>query len=323
LKSLTDKVIAGARLSAGEAIGLASVEGPMVFELFFHANGIRQAFRGDRVDLCSIMNAKSGACPEDCSYCAQSSRAKAGLKPYPLMGKEVVLQRANEALEEGARRFCIVTSGLRPPAKELKTIASMITGIRKLGLLPCATLGLLGKDELRALKDAGLERYHHNLETSRRFFPEICSSHSYDDKLRTIEAVRASGLSLCSGGIFGMGEDWQDRIDMALALRELGADSIPVNFLIPVKGTRLEGLEPMSPLEALKIVSLYRFLLPDKEIRLCGGRAQTLGEMNALVFIAGADGLLIGNYLTKTGRRPEDDLRLIRQFGLRAHQKAQ
>jgi len=323
LKSLTDKVIAGARLSEGEAMGLASLEGPGVFELFFHANTIRQAFRGDRVDLCSITNAKSGACPEDCSYCAQSSRAKTGLKPYPLLEKGLVLQRAKEALASGARRFCIATSGKRPEAKELKAIASMITGIRLLGLLPCATLGLLGKEELCALKDAGLERYHHNLETSRRFFPEICSSHSYDEKLRTIGAAKASGLSLCSGGLFGMGEDWQDRIDMAMTLRETGADSIPINFLIPIKGTRLEGLDPMGPLEALKIVSLYRFLLPDKEIRLCGGRAQTLGEMNALVFIAGADGLLIGNYLTKTGRHPEDDLRLIREFGLRVHQKAQ
>jgi len=175
----------------------------------------------------------------------------------------------------------------------------------------------LSKEDLLQLKDAGLERYHNNLETSERFFPEICTTHSYHDKLETIREVKSSGLSLCSGGIFGLGETWEDRIDMAFALREIGPDSVPVNFLTPVKGTRLGLNKIPDPFDALKIISLYRFILPDKEIRVCGGRLQTLGELHSLIFPAGADGLLTGNYLTTLGRNFEDDLKLIDQYGLR------
>jgi len=166
------------------------------------------------------------------------------------------------------------------------------------------------------LKEAGLERYHHNLETSEAFFPGVCTTHSYQDKLRTIQDVKDLGLSLCCGGIFGLGETWEDRIEMALALREIGPDSVPVNFLTPIEGTRLGSRPPLDPLEALSIVSIYRFILPRKEIRICGGRMQTLGEMNSLVLLAGADGLLTGNYLTTTGRSFGDDLALIRNCGL-------
>lgn len=182
--------------------------------------------------------------------------------------------------------------------------------------MPCATLGLLGKDELQFLKDHGLERYHHNLETSERFFPEICRTHTYYDKLKTIEAAKHAGLSVCSGGIFGLGETWEDRVEMAVSLGGLGIDSVPVNFLIPVKGTPLGGRDLLHPLDALKIVSLYRFMLPGKQIRVCGGRIQVLGEFNSMVIMAGADSLLTGNYLTTTGRTFADDLRLIRSYGL-------
>jgi biotin synthase len=233
------------------------------------------------------------------------------------MSKEEVVRAAKEAKASGARRFCIVTSGKRPGSEEIKKIADMVGDVRKTGLLPCATLGLLGENELEFLKDSGLERYHNNSETSRRFYPEICSTHSYDEKMRTVEAVRKVGLSLCSGGIFGMGETWEDRVDMAFALKETGADSIPINFLNPIMGTRLEGRSKLPPLEALRTISLYRFILPDREIRVCGGRLQTLGEFNSLVFMAGADGLLTGNYLTTSGRDPDSDLALIREYGLR------
>ncbi|MGE5301058.1 MAG: biotin synthase BioB, partial [Acidobacteriota bacterium] len=199
---------------------------------------------------------------------------------------------------------------------EIERISVMIAEVRAMGLLPCATLGLLGKEELLLLKEAGLERFHHNIETSERFFPEICTTHTFQEKLRTIDAVKSTGLSLCSGGIFGLGETWRDRIDMASTLREIEPDSVPINFLIPVKGTMLGGRAPLEPFEALKIISLFRFMLPDKEIRVCGGRVQTLGEFHPLIFSAGADGLLSGNYLTTTGRSFGDDLRLIRQQGL-------
>lgn len=316
LESLAHKVLEGGTLERDEGLLIAASSGADVFELFSHANRIREAVRGGRADLCSIISAKTGACPEDCSYCAQSARSKAGVRPVPLVDEDIVIEKAREAKSLGARRFCIVTSGRKPSGVELERIAGMVSRVRGEGLLPCATLGLLGKPELEALRDAGLHRYHHNIETSRRFFPEVCTTHSYDEKLMTAKAAMAAGLSLCSGGIFGLGEGWDDRVDMALELMALGANSVPVNFLVPVKGTPLGGREPLNPLEALKIISLFRFMLPEREIRVCGGRLQTLGEFNAMVFMAGADGLLTGDCLTVAGRSPGDDLALARAYGL-------
>jgi len=316
LETLTQKVLAGEVPSGDELSHIASLAGADLFQLFSAAARIREEYRGIHVDLCSIINAKSGACSEDCSYCAQSSKSRADIPIFPLVKADSVLEKAREAKDAGVKRFCIVTSGRKAGKGELKEIASVIGKVRGLGLLPCATLGLLERDELSMLRESGLERYHHNLETSERFFPEICSTHTYADKMRTIEAVKSIGLSLCSGGIFGIGESWQDRIEMALALRELDVDSVPINFLIAVKGTQMEDKVPLHPFDALKIISLYRFALPGKEVRVCGGRRQTLGEFNSMVFMAGADSLLTGNYLTTAGTPYDDDLRLIRQYGL-------
>lgn len=317
LKSIEEKVLDGSKISREEAFFISSLSRKDIFDLLSSANRIREHFRGNTVDLCAIINAKSGACPEDCSYCAQSAKSSAEIKTFRLVEKETILQKAQEAKEGGARRFCIVTSGKRASATELKKIVDMVSAVRKLGLLPCATLGLLSGEDLLQLKDAGLERYHNNLETSERFFSEICTTHTYQDKLETIREVKSSGLSLCSGGIFGIGETWEDRVDMAFALSEIGPDSVPVNFLTPVKGTRLGVQKLLDPFDALKIISLYRFILPDKEIRVCGGRIQTLGEFNSFIFPAGADGLLTGNYLTTLGRNFEDDMKLINQYGLK------
>ena len=317
IDNLRGRVISGQSITKVEAIQISALPKTEIFDLFAAANKIRQAFRGDSVDLCAIVNAKSGACPEDCSYCAQSSRSKTETAIYPLINKNAVIEKAKEARDAGVKRFCIVTSGRKIGKNELKEICSMIKDIRGMGLLPCSTLGLLNKDELKFLKDSGLERYHHNLETSERFFPEICRTHTYSDKLKTIDSAIAAGLSVCSGGIFGLGETWEDRIDMAFKLKELPIDSVPINYLIPVKGTPLGEQDMLNPFEALKIVSLYRFILPQKEIRICGGRMQVLGEFNSMVFMAGADSLLTGNYLTTTGRTFSDDQLLIKDYGLR------
>ncbi len=317
LKKIECKVLSGKKLSAADAVFLASISGQQLFDLFSSANRIRERFQGNSIDLCSIVNAKSGKCPEDCSYCAQSKTSRASITAYPLLDKEQILARARDAKNGGAQRFCIVTSGRSVSGRELLKIAEMISGVRKLGLLPCATLGLLDKDELKVLKKAGLHRYHNNLETSERFFSAVCSTHSYNEKKETIRAAREAGLSVCSGGIFGLGETWQDRMDMAFALRELDPDSIPINFLAPIKGTAFSRQRPLEPLQALKIISLYRFILPDKQIRVCGGRLQTLGELNSFIFLAGASGLLVGNYLTTPGRGYDDDLKLVRQLGLK------
>lgn len=317
IDNLRDRVISGQSITKAEAVQISALPKTEMFDLFAAANRIRQTFRGDSVDLCAIVNAKSGACPEDCSYCAQSSRSKTETAIYPLIDKSAVIEKAKEARDAGVKRFCIVTSGRKTGKNELKEICSMINDIREIGLLPCSTLGLLNKDELKFLKDSGLERYHHNLETSERFFPEICRTHTYSDKLNTIDAAMSAGISVCSGGIFGIGETWEDRIDMAFTLKKLPIASVPINYLIPVKGTPLEEQDMLNPFEALKIVSLYRFILPQKEIRICGGRMQVLGEFNSMVFMAGADSLLTGNYLTTTGRTFSDDQLLIKDYGLR------
>jgi len=316
IERIEEKVLTGRKLSAKDAVFLSSLQDQAVMDLFSAANRIRNHFRGNHVDLCAIVNAKSGKCPEDCSYCAQSSRSTAAIPSYALLGKKAVIEKAHVARKGGAKRFCIVTSGKRVSAEELAYIAEMVSSVRSIGLLPCATLGLLSEQDLVLLKDAGLERYHNNLETSERFFPRVCTTHSYAEKMRTIRDAASAGLSVCSGGIFGLGEAWHDRIDMAFALRDLEPDSVPINFLSPIKGTKLSRNKPLAPLEALKIISIYRFILPDREIRVCGGRLQTLGDLNAFIFFAGADGLLVGNYLTTLGRGYQEDLDLVRQLGL-------
>jgi len=298
------------------ALSLSATQGAGVYELLNIANKLRVENRGGKVDLCSIVNAKSGACPEDCSFCAQSAHSMTNAKIYPLLGKEEILKAALSAKENKARRFCIVTSGKKPSASELEKICAIISEISLMGLLPCATLGMLDKYQLSALKDAGLNRYHHNLETSEAFFKEICTTHTYKDKLRTIDCAKSLGLSVCSGGIFGLGESWEDRIDMAFAIRDTGADSVPINFLSPIAGTPLGSSETLSPMEALKVIAIYRIIMPDREIRICGGRLATLRGLASQIFLAGADGLLIGNYLTTSGGSPADDIQMIEDMGL-------
>jgi biotin synthase len=322
IKNIEEKVLKGNQITREDAFYSAEVSGTEIFELFASADKIRTHFRGNTVGLCSIVNAKSGSCSEDCSFCAQSSKSKAKIEVYPLLSKEIIIQKAREAKKTGAERFSIVTSGRSISEIDLLLIADMISKIRQIGLIPCASLGMLREKELSILKSAGLDRYHHNIETSEGFFPQVCSTHSYADKLKTINTLKSIGLSLCSGGIFGLGETWQDRIDMAFLLRELDVDSVPINFLIPIKGTALGHRQFLHPFEALKIISLFRYILPQKEIRICGGRMQILGEFNSMVFLAGADSLLIGNYLTTSGRNYEDDFRLIEAYGLIQHKKA-
>jgi biotin synthase len=317
IQLIKDKILSGHFITPLEAEYISHLNGKELIELFFAANKIREFYRKDTIDLCAIINAKSGACSEDCSYCAQSSKNKTEIPVYPLLRKDIIIERAKEAKNAGVKRFCIVTSGRRVNSKELTEIGNMISEIKKLGLLPCSTLGLLTEEELLFLKEKGLARYHHNLETSERYFPEICRTHTYKEKIKTIEAAINVGLSVCSGGIFGMGETWQDRIDMAFKIRELNVDSVPINFLIPIKGTSMDKRDYLEPFEALKIISIYRFILPEKEIRVCGGRIQTLGEFNSWIFLAGADSILTGNYLTTTGRSYINDLKLIKQFGLK------
>ena len=310
------KILEGGLLSREEARALSKIPRQHLFNLLASADSIRNYFRGNSIQLCTIVNAKSGGCPEDCSFCAQSSKSRADIEVYPLLERNSILKNARNAKKAGVIRFSIVTSGRKVSKKDFTKIRDMISAIRDLGLLPCASLGMLNAEELARLKAAGLDRYHHNLETSRRFYKKICSTHGYTEKIETVKAALASGLSICSGGIFGMGETWQDRIDMAFTLRRLNVDSVPINFLIPIKGTSLESRALLNPLDALQMIALYRFILPNKEIRICGGRLQVLNEFHPLIFLAGADSLLTGNYLTTFGRVPADDVGLINLCGL-------
>jgi len=231
------------------------------------------------------------------------------------MDKNEILKKAIEAKKHKIKRFSIVVSGRKPSKKEIKKIAESIKALSKKGINPCASLGLLNYNEICYLRDLGLQRLHCNIETSERYFPKICTTHKFSDKVRTIISAKKAGVSVCSGGVFGMGESWSDRIDMAVFLKEVAVDSIPINFLTPIKGTPLQTKKPLSPIEALKIIALFRLILPDKDIRVCGGRP-ILGEFSSWIFLAGANALMTGDYLTTKGKSYIEDLKFIKNHGL-------
>jgi biotin synthase len=312
-----DSVSHGHGIDFSTAAALSLARGADLWYLFAAANRTRERFHGTNVDICSIVNAKSGACSEDCAYCAQSVHYSTGTPVYPLISVKNITEAALSAKKNGAKRFCVVTSGRGiDSAEDLENIAQGIRCVRDMGLSPCATLGKLTGGQLSFLKDAGLHRYHHNLETSRDFFPRICTTHTFDDRLEELGLARSLGLSVCSGGIFGMGETMEDRLNMAFALREFNVDSVPINFLMPIAGTPLEHVRPIAPLEALHAIALFRMILPDKEIRICGGRGTSLGRLHPLIFAAGADGFMIGNYLTRSGLNADDDRAMLSDLGL-------
>ncbi|MCS7202998.1 MAG: biotin synthase BioB, partial [Thermodesulfovibrio sp.] len=221
------------------------------YQILFLANSERLKNKGNKIELCAIVNAKSGKCPENCAFCAQSSWYKTSVKVYPLMKKEEILERALQAKNHKVKRFSIVISGKRPSKVELTKIAKTIQLLRKNNISTCASLGFLSYDEICYLKDYGLLRLHCNIETSERFFPKICTTHSFKDKVKTLEAAKKAEVSVCSGGVFGMGEDWSDRFEIAMFLKEIDVDSVPINFLTPIKGTPLENKEILPALEAL------------------------------------------------------------------------
>lgn len=300
-----------------EAVELLELEGPAVLELFARANRVRHERRGDVVGLCSIVNARCGFCGEDCAFCAQSGRARATIARYPLISIDRIVAAAGTAARNGATCFSIVTSGRKPGRRDLASIARAVERIaRDVPVRPSASLGLLDAAELRALRDAGLRRYHHNLETAESHFPKICTTRRWSDGLRPIETARRVGLSTCCGGIFGLGESRAQRVELLAAVRDLGVDSVPINFLHPIPGTRLERQPLLPPIEALKIVAVARLMLPDREIRVCGGRTHVLRDLQSWVFAAGADGLMVGGYLTTPGRPVARDLRMVRDAGM-------
>lgn len=316
---LKEKSIKYKNLSFDEAIYLYEFGIKQPFLLLGLASEIREYFKGKKINLCSIVNAKSGRCGEDCKFCAQSAHYDTGVKVYPLLSAEEIIEKAKEAKLAGAHMFGIVTSGTKISSeKEWEVITDAIKGISNLGIKACASLGLLDENRAYKLKQAGLFRYHHNLETSESFFPNICSTHDYKEGINTVMWAKKAGLSTCSGGIIGLGEKIGHRIELALTLRELDVDSIPINILNPIKGTPLESSMPLHPIEILITIAIFRFLLPDKDIKLCGGKEKNLRQLLPMGIVAGCNSLMTGNYLTTNGRDTQMDLEMIKDLGMEA-----
>ena len=284
-------------------------------ELLARATAAKVTHRRDSFSFCSIINAKSGKCSEDCRYCAQSSHYRTEAPIYPLKDSEEIVAAAQAAKASGASRFSLVTSGRGLTPTEIDELAGRIEAVRRqVDIKLCGSFGILDRGALEQLKAAGMSRYHHNLETSENFFPQVTTTHSFADRVATIRAARDAGLEVCAGGIFGLGESEADRIAMALTLRELAVDSVPLNFLIPLPGTPMEGTEPLPVREVIRSVAIFRLLLPTVCIRLAGGREVVLEDFLAAAFMAGADGMMIGGYLTQRGRSVEADSKFAREM---------
>ena len=312
-----DRVIGGERLARADALTLLREAERDPWPLLWAADRVRRRFRGRRVHLCSIAPVKVGRCTEDCRWCAQSAHWKTAVEPHALMATAEAVRLARDASRHGAACFGLVTSGARLSDTELARLEEMTRAVRaETGLDVCGSLGALDAETARRLAAAGLRRYNHNLETSRAHFPRVCTTHTYDDRAASAQAVLDAGMELCCGGIFGIGEADADRVDLALAVRDAGAHVVPLNFLHPIPGTPLQDAEPLAPLKILSIVAMFRLVLPDRTIKLAGGREHNLRDLQALMFLAGADACLVGNYLTTSGRPAEEDLRLLRDLGL-------
>ncbi|MEK6546493.1 MAG: biotin synthase BioB [Nitrospinota bacterium] len=318
IRSIEEKVLKLKDIDFSEAYQLMTIDDSCIFDLLASSNRIRERFKGKSISLCSIINAKSGRCPEDCAFCSQSIHHKSSIQEYPLVETDKILEGAKMAITHGAHKFGIVTSGKGiNDGNELDKICDSVNTLRsKIPIHRCASLGILSREAFTRLRDAGLQEYHHNLETARSFFNNVCTTHTYDEDVETIRFAKDAGLRTCCGGVFGMGESVEQRIELAFTLRELDVDSIPLNFLHPIRGTPMENIPSLKPIEALKIIALYRFILPDKDIKVAGGREYNLRDLQPLLFAAGANSIMVGNYLTTKGRNYREDLQMIEDMGL-------
>lgn len=320
IASLGQKVLAGSALDRTEAMTLFGLEASAdVVDLLAWANRLRETFHGKQIHLCSIVNAKAGACSEDCRFCAQSAFYQTSSPRSGFIEPEPVAAAAEEASRNGVNALGLVAAwkGLTegPMLDEVCERFRQLTADGR--VRADASLGLIKSQRVAdRLKEAGVACYNHNLESSRRFFPSVCSTHSFDDRLQTIRHLRQAGIAICSGGIIGLGETSEDRCELALALREIQADYVPINILNPIAGTPFEKVPPLAPLEVLKTIACFRFLLPRQEILIAGGRTINLRDLQPLVFLAGASALMVGNYLTTCGQPVEQDLRMIKDLGL-------
>ncbi|MCU0661273.1 MAG: biotin synthase BioB [Myxococcota bacterium] len=300
-----------------EALELLQTKDKDTMDLIVRAHEVRKASRGLGVRLCGILNAKSGRCPEDCRFCAQSAHNDAHIDCYPLQSAEAIAQAASQSGQHKAIRFGIVTSGTAiSTEEEIGTLETAIAAIRDRGeIAPCASLGNLDERTIERLAASGLSRLHNNIETARSFYPNICSTRPWEGAVETLRLAKKHGLTTCCGGIVGLGESHAQRVELLDQIRDIDPTSVPLNFLSPIRGTRLENEPLLRPLEALRFVAVARLMMPEKEIRLCGGRELVLRDTQALALVAGADGLMVGGYLTTSGRKVEDDWRMVEDAG--------
>lgn len=309
---MREKIYGGKEINREEALKLA--DEPLE-ELIQAADEIRAHFCGNTFDICTIINGKCGKCSEDCKYCAQSAHYHTSCEEsYPLLSSKEILEQAKKNDERGVLRYSIVTSGKHLSDEEINKVCESIREVReKTNIRVCVSFGLLTEAQFRKIKEAGASRVHCNLETSKRYFPEVCTTHTFEQKVETLKAAKRAGLSICSGGIMGLGETMEDRIDMALVIRELGVKSIPVNLLNPIPGTPYEGNRVLTNDELCRIVAIYRFLIPDASIRLAGGRG-IIGDKGAKCFKSGANAAISGDMLTTAGITVETDLELLKNL---------
>lgn len=324
LDRLTDAIIAGHRLERAQALALSQITGQeQILLLCAAADRVRQACCGNTVDLCSIVNVKSGNCSENCGFCSQSAHHPGQDSPvYGLKSTAEILAQAKAAAAAGAKRFCLVSQGRglkynSPKSTEFEQILATVQQIiAETEIKPCCALGEVTLEQAQALAEAGVTRYNHNLEASENFYEQIVTTHTWQDRVETVKNLKAAGIQACTGGIVGMGESWEDRIDLALALRDLAVESVPLNLLNPRPGTPLAERQKLDVYEALKTIAIFRLILPEQIIRYAGGREAVMGEWQSLGLKAGINAMLIGNYLTTLGQSPAQDHAMLAELGL-------
>lgn len=317
LRAHSKLIVKGEPLTHSEALELAKLSEGHLFDLITLSRAVTEKHRRRGVYLCGILSAKTGACSEDCSFCSQSAHNAVRYPHHPMMEPELLLARAKEAEKRGVSEFCIVTSGRSPDADTFKKVIEAVRLIRRnTNLMIGCSLGILSDEQARSLAAAGVNRYNHNLETSRSFFPNICTTHTFDERKRTCQLVKRYGIELCCGGILGLGESDEQRVELALELRELEPQLVPINFLNPRPNTPLASTPMLSPFEAIRWIAIMRLLLPKAIIICAGGREAVLGDLWGLALIAGANGIISGNYLTTPGNLPEEDARMLESIGM-------
>jgi biotin synthase len=316
IEACKQKVVDGGSITFEEADRLLATD--EFVTLSDSANTITRTFNGDKVDVEALINAKAGRCPEDCSFCAQSTFFDTGIQKYPLLPAETIIEQAKKAKDAGATNFCLVCAYRSAPEKDFQSICDTIREIKsRIDIEVNVSLGFMTLDRARNLKEIGVRRYNHNLEAAESFFSKICSTHDFEDRIQTAKVVKKAGLELCSGGIIGMGESAQQRLELAFSLASLSPEEVPINILIGKEGTPLAGIKSIDPLDVIRTIAVWRFIMPKTILKIAGGREIHLEDNGMVALMAGGNGIITGGYLTTSGNSAEKDLAMIREIGLK------